>query len=131
MKKEDIPQDKSALIGVTTEVTYAVDAEGKYVSERSTGWEVKTEALNIAWDDVERKIQEAKEKVMRGEASPILYFMEKKLMDTGILASYTGFWKWRIKKHLKPAAFQKLSEDKLRKYAELFEISIEELKKPF
>lgn len=131
MKKEEIPQDKSALVGVTTEVTYAVDADGKYISERSTGWEVKTEALNIAWDDVERKIHEAKEKVIKGEASPILYFMEKKLMDVGILASYTGFWKWRVKKHLKPAAFQKLSEDKLRKYAELFEISIEELKKPF
>lgn len=131
MKKEEIPQDEGALGKIAKEVTYVVDSEGKYTTGQSTGWEVKTEALNIAWHDVEMKIDDARQKVLRGEASPILYFMEQKIMDIGILSSYTGFWKWTIKRHLKPSVFKKLSDEKLKKYAAIFEVSIEELKKPF
>lgn len=131
MKKEEIPQDNGALGRIAKEVTYVVDEEGKYSTGKSTGWDVKTEALNIAWNDVEQKVAAAKQKVLAGEASPLLYFMEKKIMDLGILASYTGYWKWTIKKHLKPAGFNKLSEEKLKKYAALFEVSVEELTHPF
>lgn len=131
MKKEEIPQDNGALGKIAKEVTYVVDENGNYSTGQSTGWDVKTDALNVAWHDVEAKIEAAKQKVLNNEASPILYFMEKKIMDLNILASYTGYWKWTIKKHLKPSGFQKLSADKLKKYAELFEISVEALKNPF
>lgn len=131
MKKEEIPQDNGALGKIAKEVTYVVDENGNYSTGQSSGWDVKTEALNVAWHDVEAKIEAAKQKVLHGEASPILYFMEKKIMDLNILASYTGYWKWTIKKHLKPSGFQKLSDDKFKKYAALFEISVEELKDPF
>jgi len=131
MKKEEIPQDKGALDKFTKEIAYVVDKEGKYTTGQSIGWEVKTEALNIAWHDVVKKTEEAKQKVLKGQASPILYFMEKKIMDIGILSAYTGFWKWTIKRHIKPGVFQKLSEPKLKKYATLFEVTIEELKNPF
>ncbi|MFT3902744.1 MAG: hypothetical protein QM727_06200 [Niabella sp.] len=131
MKKEETPQDNGALSRYTTEVAYVVDEEGKYGTAQSTGWRVKSEALDIAWHEVEQKIESARQKVLRGEASPILYYMEKKIMDTSILASYTGFWKWKVKRHLKPDVFAKLSEAKLRKYADIFEITIEELKNPF
>ena len=114
-----------------SELRTAADEQGNYSTGQSTGWEVKTEALNVAWHDVEAKIEASKQKVLRGEASPLLYFMEKKIMDLNILASYTGYWKWTIKKHLKPSGFQKLSEDKLKKYAALFEVSVDELKHPF
>lgn len=131
MKKEEIPQDNGALGKIAKEVTYVVDENGNYSTGQSTGWDVKTEALNVAWHDVEAKIEAAKQKVLNGAASPILYFMEKKIMDLNILASYTGYWKWTIKKHLKPSGFQQLSAEKLKKYAALFEISVEELKNPF
>jgi len=80
MKKEEIPQDKGALDKFTKEIAYVVDKEGKYTTGQSIGWEVKTEALNIAWHDVVKKTEEAKQKVLKGQASPILYFMEKKIM---------------------------------------------------
>jgi hypothetical protein len=131
MKKEDIPQDHGALTKVTKELTYAVDESGKYTTELSAGWEVKAKALDVAWDDVEKRIADAKEKVLRKEASPLLYFMELKLMDATIVASYTGFWKWQVKKHLKPGIFNKLSDKKIQRYAALFEISPGELKNPF
>ena len=128
MKKEDIPQDDGALNKLTREVVYAVDSSGNYATELSTGWKVKTTALDLAWTDIEQRIENARQKVINNEASPILFFIELRLMDIGIVAAYTGFWKWTIKQHLKPAAFKKLSEKKLKKYAEAFNISVEELK---
>jgi hypothetical protein len=128
MKKEEIPQDDGALNKLTKEVVYAVDGSGKYSTELSTGWDVKTKALDLAWEDIEKRIEAARQKVLNNEASPILYFLELRLMDMGILAAYTGFWKWSIKKHIKPAAFKNLSEKKLQQYADAFNVSVEELK---
>jgi hypothetical protein len=128
MKKEEIPQDNGALNKLTKEVVYAVDGSGKYSSELSTGWDVKTKALDLAWEDIGKRIEAARQKVLKNEASPILYFLELRLMDMGILAAYTGFWKWTIKKHLKPAAFKKLSEQKLHQYADAFNVTVEEFK---
>ncbi len=128
MKKEEIPQDSGALNKVTKEVSYALDENGQYVTGLSTGWKVKIEALGIAWNDIEKKVQEAGQKVKAGEASPILLFMELNIMDIAILSAYTGFWKWQIRRHLKPEVFRKLSHQKLQRYAEAFEISVEALK---
>jgi hypothetical protein len=128
MKKEEIPQDLGALGKITGEVCYVVDESGKYTTVLSNGWEVKSSALDKAWEDVKQRISAAAEKVRMREASPILFFMELRVMDVSIVAAYTGFWKWQVKKHLKYANFEKLGESKLAKYAELFEISVEELK---
>ena len=49
-------------------------------------------------------------------------------MDINILSSYTGFFKWQIKRHLKPAVFNKLSPKKINKYAEVFNVTVDELK---
>jgi hypothetical protein len=128
MKKEEIPQDDGALNKLTKEVLYAVDSSGNYTTELSTGWEVKSTALDLAWHDIEQRIENARQKVLNNEASPILYFMELRLMDVGIVAAYTGFWKWTIKQHLKPVVFKKLPGKKLQQYADAFNISVEELK---
>jgi len=128
MKKENVPQDLGALGKITKEVCYATDSSGKYVTELSNGWKVKTDALDVAWKDVEERIALAKQKVLNGEASPLLFFMEYRLMDIGILSDYTGYWKWQIKRHLKPEVFKNLSERKLQKYAEAFNVTAEDLK---
>ena len=62
MKKEEIPQDDGALNKLTKEVVYAVDGLGKYSSELSTGWDVKTKALDLAWQDIEKRIEAARQK---------------------------------------------------------------------
>jgi hypothetical protein len=128
MKKENVPQDMSALGKITKEVCYATDSSGKYVTELSNGWEVKIDALDVAWKDVQERIAIAKQKVLNNEASPLLFFMEYRLMDLSILSDYSGFWKWQIKRHLKPEVFKRLSEKKLQKYAEAFNVKVDELK---
>ena len=126
MKKEDIPQDDGALNKLTKEVVYAVDSSGKYTTELSTGWDVKTKALDVAWNDIEQRIGDARQKVLNNEASQVLFFMEKRLMDMTTLSAYTGFWKWQIKRHIKPSVFKKLSDKKIKRYAEAFNVSVED-----
>lgn len=128
MKKDEVPQDLSSLGKITKEVCYATDAEGKYTTTLSSGWDVKITALNTTWDDIAKRIAEAKQQVLDGKASPVLFFMEYRLMDVGILAGYTGFWQWQVKRHLKPEVFKTLSDQKLQKYAEAFNIKVEHLK---
>lgn len=128
MNKENVPQDLGALGKLTTEVCYVTDENGKYVTELSNGWKIKSDALDVAWHDIEEKVAAAKQKVLNGEASPLLFFMELRVMDIGILSAYTGFWKWTIKRHMKPQVFKKLPDEKLKRYAEVFEISVEQLK---
>jgi hypothetical protein len=128
MKKENVPQDMSSLGKITKEICYATDSSGKYLTELSSGWDVKISALDVAWKEIEQRTALARGKVLRGEASPLLFFMEYRLMDMAILSGYTGYWQWQIKRHLKPEIFNKLSDKKLQKYAETFNVKVEDLK---
>ena len=128
MKKEDVPQDLSALGRITKEICYATDESGKYMTELSQGWDIKIMALDAAWQDIENRIETARQKVLNNQASPLLFFMESGLMDIEILASYTRFWKWQIRRHLKPAIFKNLSHKKLQRYAEVFNVSVDDFK---
>jgi hypothetical protein len=127
MKKENLPQDKSALEKLTRELCYVKNEDGKYTTGLSTGWDVKKDALDNAWDDINERVRNAAQLVRNGEMSPVYYFMEKNLMDLTLVASYTGFWKFTIKRHFKPEVFKKLNEKKLNNYAKAFGISVIEL----
>lgn len=124
MKKSEIPQDKS----VFTDLYYAVDEKGNYTTATSSGWDPKKIALDNAIRQVHERTEEARKRVLDGLASPIEFYMEKNKMDVNILASYSGIWKWRVRRHLKPSIFRKLSKKTLHIYADVFDISIDELK---
>ena len=128
MKKEEIPQDPSALDKFTKEVCYAVDDKGEYVTGLSRGWQVKADALGITLEEAHERTVNARQKVQSGEASPLLFFMELNMMDVAILSAYSGFWQWTIRRHLKPSVFKELSQKKLDKYAGLFDVTVDELK---
>ncbi|CAC9973638.1 hypothetical protein [Flavobacterium panici] len=129
MEKDKVPQDKSNLTkNNVKELLYATDENGNYTTTLSTGWEPKTIALSNSIEEINERIAEARQQVLNGEVSPIVYFMEVNKMDLTILSSYVGLWKWRVKRHFKPSVFAKLNDKVLKKYADTFEISIEELK---
>ncbi|MDR6966091.1 Ni,Fe-hydrogenase maturation factor [Flavobacterium arsenatis] len=129
MKKEEVPQDKSSLSSIKMkELCYATDEKGNYTTALSTGWEPKTIALENSIQEVNERIEEANQNVKNGKASPIVYFMEVHKMDWLTLSSYVNMWKWRVKRHAKPSVFNTLTNKILSKYAEAFEISVEELK---
>lgn len=128
MKKNEVPQDESKLEKANIkDMVYAVDENGDYVTELSTGWNPKTIALDNAIKQIEERITAAKVRVLNNESSPLEYYMEVNKMDLPILASYVGIWKWRVKRHFKPSVFKKLNQKTLEKYADVFDISIEDL----
>lgn len=108
-------------------LVYAVGKDGKYTGVGSAGWEAENAATKQAWDAIEEELAETEQQVKAGKMSPIAWFMQKKLMDLPLLASYAGKWQWQVKRHMKPEVFAKLSRDMLQKYASIFEITVEEL----
>nr|WP_315027258.1 hypothetical protein [uncultured Chryseobacterium sp.] len=129
MKKQDLPQDESNLKSANmTEVLYVTDENDNYMTANSTGWDAKRAALDESMELIYERIEEAKQDVANNIVSPIVYFMELNKMDLGVLSSYVGMWQWRVKRHFKPKIFKTLSETVLKKYADAFGISVNELK---
>ena len=129
MKVKEVPQDSRFFKNtVIRDVAYAVDDDGNYTAVISEGWEVKNDALDITWDDIDERCEAIRRKVLAGKLSPLAYHLEKNIMEIGLFAKYTGQTKRKIKKHLKPEYFIKLDDSVLHRYAEILRISIEELK---
>ncbi|WP_250255775.1 hypothetical protein [Chryseobacterium sp. Marseille-Q3244] len=129
MKKQNLPQDESNLKSANmTEVLYVTDENDNYTTANSTGWDAKKAALDESMELIYERIEEAKQNVANNTVSPIVYFMEFNKMDLGVLASYVGMWQWRVKRHFKPNVFKTLSKTALKKYADAFGISVNELK---
>jgi hypothetical protein len=126
MNKKDVPQD-SAILGQWHEISYATDQEGQYTLVASAGWEPANLANQQAWHLLREQLQQEEERVRAGEKSPIAYFMVKHQMDTRLLAKYVGLPHWRVKRHLKPAIFRRLQIQILAVYADVFDISIQQL----
>lgn len=109
-------------------LVYAVGKDGKYTGVGSSGWDPENVATRQAWDAIEDELAETEKEVKAGTKSPIAWYMQKKLMDLPLLAQYVGKWQWQVKRHMKPAVFEKLDGGMLQKYAEVFEITVDELK---
>ncbi|HQW10654.1 MAG TPA: hypothetical protein PK076_08500 [Saprospiraceae bacterium] len=131
MKKDEVPQDHNSALyqdkfgkGL---VKYALDDKDHYTTALSSGWEPEMTVLQQALDELEQNIREIRQKVINRQLSPIAYYAEVKRMDLGVLASYAGMWKWRVKRHFKPAVFDRLPVTTLKKYADVFHLSVGEL----
>jgi hypothetical protein len=128
MEKDKVPQDNANVLGDKLRfLKYAVDKDGHYTQVPSTGWEPENIVLSQAWDEINEKAEAVKQRVLAGELSPIAYYMEKKMLNLKMLAEYMGYWQFRVRKHLKPEYFKKLSPQQLKKYADVFQITVEQL----
>ena len=126
MKESELPQEKGALQDFT-ELCYVTDDEGNYTTLSSWGWEVKSIALEASLSRLQEQIDEAKTDVLAGRKSPIVYYMLLNRMDWAVLADAMHRWQWVIKRHAKPSVFKKLSSKTLQQYAQVFNITVEEL----
>ena len=128
MKAKDVPQDDANMLqGKLREPIYSLDENGNYTTVQSVGWNPKNEVMKEAWDQVNEKVEHARNKVLSGEMSPLGYYIEKNIMDIGLVAKYMGIWRWTVKRHLKPNIFARLKEETLEKYARVFNITKEQL----
>lgn len=122
MRKEDVPQD-AELFGSWREVAYAVDQDGNYVLAPTAGWAPANLANKQYWRKLHGEVLAIMARVRAGEVSPLAYHMAVHQMDVALLAGYTGLWRWRIRRHLKPAVFARLSPAMLGRYAAVFGVA--------
>jgi hypothetical protein len=127
MRREDVPQEGSLTAGCR-EITYAVDHAGRYLLEPSLGWEAKSIALSQAWEHIVGQLRDVIREIKAGEKSALAYHMVNEQMDLALLSQYSGIALWRVKRHLKPAVFTKLTTADLSPYTELFGITVDELR---
>ena len=127
MKEIDIPQEKNNAQDGQRKVMYAPNDKGEF--ERfKYGSSVEEYATKLAVKEYEVLKEEALQKIKEGGSSPIEYFMYKNRMDLPTLASVTGLFQFRIKRHLQAKIFKKLNDSMLERYALAFNIDIKDLK---
>ena len=129
MGNENNPVYTDERHGQSRELLYNYDTDGTFEKKVGFHGEPDRVALQQAWDLFKDRIEEARQKVLAGEASPTVYYMEKILADPLNLSMMAGISLWRVKRHFKPKVFKKLSDKTLQKYAEAFNITIDQLKK--
>lgn len=128
MKKDHVPQNKNNLHkGTYKTVVYAVDDNGEYVKVKTSGWEPEDIAHEQAWEQINKRIEDTKKQVLQGELSPLAYYMEKSIMTPKRLAAMAELPVRKVKRHLKPKGFRNLKEKYLTIYAQVFDITVEDL----
>ncbi len=129
MKKREVPQDNSETYQGHKKLLYAVNENGHYEGTKSSGWEIESYATKMAVDDLNQQTEEALVQAKNNQVSPLAYHMLRLRFDLVSLAQTTGFFQWQIKRHLTPKIFSKLSEKKLKIYAHVMKLTVNELKK--
>ena len=105
------------------------EKDGRFTNHIGFDYIKEEEALTYdALKIVDERIEEARQNALHGKLSPIVYYMEKTWMDPMTLSRFVGRSIFAVKRHFKPKNFTKLKPEMLQKYADAFEISIDELK---
>ena len=82
-----------------------------------------------AVDDLLRLTENARQRVLAGQTSPLEYHMYRVRMDVPLLSQASGIWLWRIRRHFRPAVFAGLSVSLLATYADAMGMTVDQLKK--
>jgi hypothetical protein len=127
VKIEEVTRRNELRLGMTRNV-YAVNEKGEYTTVPE-GWESEIIIGPSLEEICHERAQLTLQRVAKGEASPLEYYMHLRLMDVSDLARAMGIAAWRVKRHMRPAVFQKMSEEMLGRYAEVLKLSVEELKR--
>lgn len=126
MTPTDHPADEDITDGQKI-VSYSVNKKGDYELAPEFVWQPVNVVNQQAWREIEKKIARSRAKVLAGQVSCLHYYMTANQMDTALLAQYTGQSRWQVRLHLVPFIFNRLSAAALRNYAQLFQISPDDL----
>jgi hypothetical protein len=128
MENNENPVYKNKDYGQSRELFYYYNDGGNY--DRKVGFHPSQDRviLQQAWDLFQERIEDARKMVLAGKKSPIVYFMEKNLLDPMNLSMMAGISIWKVKWHFKPGVFKRLNDKTLDKYAKAFNITPEQLR---
>ncbi len=108
-------------------VSYSVNSNGAYELVSGLSWQPVNVVNRQAWQEIEKKTALSREKVASDRVSCLHYYMTANQMDIGLLARYTGQSRWLVRLHLVPFIFNRIRPGTLKKYAELFQVSPDDL----
>lgn len=128
MDLDAVPQEGNATLGGRRKAMYARDAQGRMVIAASRGWEAEEIVTSHAVDALAVQAREARARVESGVSSPLEYWMYACRMDVALLSQTSGFWQWRVRRHLRPANFATLSPKQLGRYADALGLSTDTLR---
>ncbi|MFP4132020.1 MAG: hypothetical protein ACOCUJ_03545 [Thiohalospira sp.] len=117
MERDGVPQEGNETLAGERKGVYARDEEGRYVLVPSRGWSVEELVTQEAVEWFREQAEAALERARAGRSSPLEYHMYARRMDPTTLAQVTGFARWRVRRHLRPRPFRRLSPRKRQRYA--------------
>ena len=118
--------ENSITDGIQT-ISYVADQQGNQELVSGAVWQPVNIVNRQAWQEIDRDIEQAKEKVASGRASCLYYYMIANQMNPGLLAQYTRQSRWRVHVHLIPFFFSRLKTSSLNRYAQLFQVLPDDL----
>ncbi len=127
MDDSQVPQEGNALFKGQRKAVYARGLDGKVRPVPSAGWQVEEIVTRQALEVLAAQAETARQRALRGEASPLEYHMFRSRMDLPLLAQSTGIWQWRVRRHFRPEIFSKLSNAILSRYSEAMGVPMEKL----
>ncbi|ADG93962.1 conserved hypothetical protein [Arcobacter nitrofigilis DSM 7299] len=127
MKKIDVPQENNSTLDGQKKVMYGTNDNGEF-QRINYASSVEEYATITAVEEYKELEKECLEDIQNNIASPIKYYMYKNRMDLPTLSSAVDMFSFRVKRHLKMKIFKKLKDDTIKKYADAFNIKIEDLK---
>lgn len=123
----EIPQEENTVLEGHKKVMYAKGTDGTF-DTHSYGSKAEEFATQIAVQEYELLAQACLADIEKGIASPIEYYRYKNRMDLPTLIAHMGMMSFRVKRHLKMKHFAKLNDTILRRYADVFSITLDDLK---
>jgi len=124
-----VPQEGNATLGGHRKAMYAKDANGRMVLAPSAGWEAEEIVTSHAVETIHAQAEQARERVKAGVSSPLEFWMYERRMDVPLLSQTSGLWQWRVKRHLQPEHFAKLSLKQLERYSDALGVPPADLQK--
>jgi hypothetical protein len=128
--KDEVTDEHTLIYTYNRELFYHFDQETGFTQKVDYQNPDNQVIIKQSWDAAAQRLEEVKQLVIIGKASPIAYYMEKILMEVPMLAAYMEMPKWRVRRHMKSSVFKKLTPEILAKYAAIFEIPVDELMTP-
>lgn len=124
---ESAEQEARSITDGLHTLNYIPGDSGRITTDRKDSWQPVNEVNHQAWQEVDRHIDQASRKIASGRASCLYHYMAANQMNPRLLASYARLPLWKVYLHLLPFFFKRLSRDDLRPYAQLFQVSEDDL----
>ena len=127
MKLDEVPQHASSSYGGHKKLLYVTTADGRYTPSQSSGWDTEAFATELAVQTLQQQAEQAYQHWQQGLLSPLPLLMYQARLDEAGLSQISGFWRWRIRRHFKPARYRRLSAAILQRYSDALAVPLARL----